>query len=910
MTRTLSDDVHLVGDTLGHVLREVGGDALFDAVETMRLATKTVHEHDGTAAADAARARLAEVATDLPPGISLDVVRAFTLYFQLVNVAEDVNRTRELRRREVAAGFDMVAESLPAAFARLEGEGASREEVLEALGELRLSYVFTAHPTEARRRTTERLLADVRQTLERRDRSHLVPTETLREARWLRASIESLWQHAAERDDRPEVLEEVQAGLWYLEMVMMDVVPRFLRRLHRAFEAHFGPVDPLELPPVVRFGSWMGGDRDGNPFVTDAITEQALELHRDVVLNRYVADVLRLIDPLAAVEHRLEAHPALDAALERGAAAVPDAAEAVDRRNPREPLRRLLSFCRVRLERTRTQGTGAYPDADAFLDDLLAMRDTLRAARTPALADDRLLDLIHRVRVFGFHLASLDVREDSRAHRPAVAELLGDPGYAGRSPEARVEALSGLALPGRGAPTPSPATRRVLGLFASLRRLQGRFGREAVGTYVISMTESAADVLEVLRLAELHEVADHIDVVPLLETPADLANAATVLRSMLADEGYRRHVARRGDVQELLLGYSDSMKEGGILASRVRILAAQRAAADVCREHGVRLRLFHGRGGSVSRGGGPTHRAIRALPRDAFSGDMKITEQGEIRAANFANPDLAVRYLEQTVGAALLTRSEARHARSATPEAATERESDAALLGELADAAYRAYRELVDDPGLLTYFQTATPFQFITELNIASRPSKRRDGDLALSDLRAIPWVFSWSQSRHVTTGWFGVGTALREKLAEDGGDARLRAFYERSAFFRDLLDNVAMAVAKSDLGIARRYAELCPDTAIRTRIFDRIARERAATAEALRVVTGQPTLLAQDPVLERSIRLRNPYVDPLSYLQVAAMRRLTFDRSPDDDEARIAGLHHVARVAVHGIAAGLRHTG
>jgi phosphoenolpyruvate carboxylase len=778
--------------------------------------------------------------------------------------------------------------------------GATRDQALRALSDVKLTFVFTAHPTEARRQTTERLLADVARVLRRRDRRALTALEVAGEDRRLRAAIEALFQHAAERTERPDVLDEVQAGLWYLRHVLLDVGPRFQRRLRHAFEEQFGPVESLELPTPVRFGSWMGGDRDGNPYVTSDVTARTLELHRGIVLDRYARDLERLVDPLAAVAHRLPDHPDLDHALARAAEAVPELVDETVRRNPREPLRRLLTFVMDRIRRTRGFLAGAYDRPAAFLDDLLVMRDVLRRANAEALPDDALLDLIHRVRCFGFHLAAVDVREDSRVHREVVAELVGDPAYPSASSADRIAALGPLALPEEGSRGQSEPVTRLLGLFDTIRRLQRRFGSAAIGTYVISMTESVADVLEVLRLAELHGIDSALDIVPLLETPDDLARAGQLLDALFANDRYARHLDQRGRTQELLVGYSDSMKQGGMLASRVRVAAAQRAAAAVCRRHDVGLRVFHGRGGSVSRGGGPTHRAILALPRDAFSGEARITEQGEMRAHNFANPDLAVRYLEQSVGAAMQVRWEGA---SDPPHAAT----DADTLARLADTSQAAYRAFVDDPRLVPYFRTATPFEHVAALNIASRPARRAGADVGLSGLRAIPWVFSWSQSRHVLTGWFGVGSALSSVLEEPGGQELLGELYRRSRFLRDLIDNVEMALSKTDLPIASRYADLCPDTGTRG-LFAVITGEFARTVAAVLHVTGRSELLADDPVLAQSIRLRNPYVDPLSYLQLEALRRLRGeDRTTGDDRVAWA---KVARVTVQGIAAGIRHTG
>lgn len=884
LARTLPGDVRLLGDTLGDVLRAHGGDALFQSVERMRGAAKRAREGDR----GDARRELAEIAGSLEPKLALDVVRAFTLYFQLVNQAEDVHRARELRRRERAR--EPVAESLAAVTAELHAKGASFEQIRAALDDVHLSFVFTAHPTEARRRTTERLLADVRISLEALDRTSPTPPEERRLHRRVRATVEALWEHASERSEKPTVLDEVKTGVWYLRNVLLDVVPEVQRRLARALEGAFAQtVDPSSLPCPVVFGSWMGGDRDGNPFVDDATLERTLEIHRFICLDRYGKDIDALVDPLATAAHRLPRCTALDDAIARAEAAVPEVAGNAARRNPDEPLRHLLTLVRDRIERTSRGAAGGYAHPDDFVDDLQAMRAALRGAGALSLPDDALLDLVLRVRVFGFHLAALDVREDSAVHRAVVAELLDDPSYPERSVAERITALQRLRLPARGAKI-SPEARRCLSLFETLARCQARFGRDAAHTYIISMTESEADVHEAWRLLELHGIADHVDVVPLFETREALEATVPILSALLRHPGYREHVRRRGELQELLVGYSDSMRQNGTLASRILVLETQRSATRVCATNGVKLRIFHGRGGSTSRGGGPTYRAIRALPPEVFSGDAKITEQGEVRSFHFASPDLAGRYLEQTIGAALLSRYEARYA----PRAEVPKES--ALLPRLAETSAAAYRRLVEDPGLVPYFASATPFPVIAQLNIASRPSKRGGGALTLARLRAIPWVFAWSQQRSVITGWYGVGTALAEL-----SDAELHALFASSPFFRDVLDNVEMTLAKSDLAIADRYAQLCDDEAIRTRIRGAIDDEHARTVREVLRATGASLILDDDPVIRGSIELRNPYVDPLSYLQIEALRRTRSGEEAWND---------VARAAVQGIAAGLRNTG
>jgi phosphoenolpyruvate carboxylase len=894
MARSLAQDVRLLGDTLGEVLRAHGGAELFDCVERMRLSAKTAREAGDAPRGREARRILELAAERMDPESAREVVRAFSVYFQLVNIAEDLERARILRRRESEGG--PVPESLDAAVAELVESGAGPDEIRSALADLRLSFVFTAHPTEARRRTTERLLATARRALVDLDRRSLTPEDREAVDRRLRATVEALWEHAEHRERPPEVLEEVKAGLWYLRNVLLDVLPRLQRRLATAMGRVDPDLDPAELPVPVVFGSWMGGDRDGNPFVNDAVTERTLELHRRIVLDRYLLDLDGLVDDLAATARRLPDSPALDAAIAGAEAQVPEVVDAVRARNPDEPLRRLLSLMRERIDRTRFFKAGGYPDAAAFLSDLKVLRGVLRRANARALPDDALLDLVFRVRCFGFHLAALDVREDARVHREVVAEILGEPDYPSWPWARRREILATLTLPADRSGLSAEA-RRVLDCFATLKRLQTRFGPETLATYIASMTDDPADVLEVLRLASLHDLEGAIDIVPLLETRDALDRAGPLLEVLLADDAYRAQLRRRGDVQELLIGYSDSMKDAGILASRVAVLDAQVAAARACEAAGIRLRVFHGRGGTISRGGGPTHRAIRALPRPAFSGDVKITEQGETRSYHFGDPDLALRYLGRALGAALVVRWEARQDRGWRPS------DETPLLRRLADESHRAYRRLTELPGFFTYFEAATPLAHIARLNVASRPSRRRAGH-GLEDLRAIPWVFAWSQARHVITGWYGVGTALSAVAGEPGGEKALARLYETSPFFQDLLDGVQMVLAKGDLHIAERYAALCRDEAARERVFGAIREEHALTVERILGIIGQAALLDDDPVLQRSIRLRNPYVDPLSYLQVAGLRR-----AREGGEAAEAW-DRLILGAVKGISAGLRNTG
>jgi len=893
MSRTLSDDVRLLGDTLGAVIRAHGGAALFERVESMRRDAKQAREEQGERA-EAARARLEHAARGMGAETALEVVRAFALWFELVNQAEDVHRARTLRRREREGGPEGVPESLAAVAAELAGRGVTPHEALAALDDVSLRFVLTAHPTEARRRTTERLLERVRGGLEQLDRRDPTPGEEAGIRRRLRAQIEALWEHAPHRREQPSVLDEARTGLWYLERVVLDVLPRAQRSLRRALEELGAPpTRPLAIP--VRFGSWMGSDRDGNPHVTDDVTGQVLELQRDIALRRYVADLDALLDPLAASARRIPPHAGLERALARAAGHVPEIVDEVEARSSDEPLRRLVRFARERVERARRFTDGAYASAEELVADLEVIRDVLRSMSARALADDGLEDLLVRVRCFGFCLAPLEVREDARVHRRVVAELLGDPDYPARPSTERIRRLEGLALPeGAAADALSDEARRLLSLLRRVGELRRRFGPDAIATWVISMCHAPADAVEVMQLAEAAGLGGALDVVPLLETGAALEGAGGFAADLFGVERYRGHLRERGDLQEVMVGYSDSMKENGILTSRVRVREAQRALARECERHGIALRVFHGRGGSVSRGGGPSHRAIRALPGEAFSGRIKLTEQGETRASHFGSPDLALRYLEQTLGAAWLHRCEARR------QERGEAETVVAALERLAERGRRAWRELVDGRPLLRFFTAATPFETVASLHIASRPAARtRDGEPSLEDLRAIPWVFAWSQARLVLTGWYGVGSAFAQ---EDPAD--LGALLRDSPFLRDLVDNVEMTLAKADLSIASRYAALCEDAEVREGVFAPIREEFERSRRAVLAVKGARELLGDDEVLRESIRLRNPYVDPLSYVQVEALRRRR--AGGDDAEA----WSRVARLSVQGIAAGLRNTG
>ncbi len=891
--RDLNDDVRYLGRVLGDALRDAGGAGLFDDVEAMRTACKQARESNSD------YERVDQIVERLSAERAVDVARAFTIYFRLVNLAEDVHRARVLRERERKRDQrGPVAESFGEIVGGLRKAGVSRAETIEAVRATHVQCVFTAHPTEARRRTTERLLVSVRRCLEEWDRTNPTAAEARVLDRQIRAAVEALWQHAPGRSTKPEVIEEVKAGLWYFDNIIFEAAPRMHRRFVAELNAAYPDqpaIEPLDVDLMLSFGSWMGGDRDGNPYVDEVVTERTLHLQRQSAVRRYERDLAILVDHLAADSSRLATFTKLDATLARSERAVPEIAAAANARNPREPLRRLLTFMRERLKRAARFAPGGYEDGEAFAQDLHVVHDVLKKSGGLGLADAHLTDLIIRVRMFGFYLAQVDVREDARIHRKVVGRWLGDDAYPDRTPAERLKLLEAHGLTDEAIEgADDDLCARQHALLSSLPKQSARYGSRALHTYIISQCESATDVLEVLHMLRWAGVDHRFDIVPLFESRTALAALPETLENLLQNESYREHLSHRGRCQEVLLGYSDSMKEAGIMASRIDLLEAQLAATRVCKKHDVSLRFFHGRGGSVSRGGGPTHRAIQALPASAFSGQMRITEQGETRSFHFGHPELATRYLEQMLGAAM---SKSVASRQASGGHSVDKHEIFETLARKSEAAYRA---LVESDDLVTYFKSCSPAPWLGSLNIGSRPSRRKSGS-GLEGLRAIPWVFSWSQNRHVITGWYGAGTALGEFDV-----AELRELLAQSPFFADMLDNIQMTLAKADLRIGARYAALAPSEHVRNAIFVPIEKEFAVTVERILAIRNQGELLEHDPIIANSIALRNPYVDPLSFLQVRALKQLSSeDSGPEQDH-----WEKVCRITIQGIAAGLRNTG
>ncbi len=943
----LSQDVGLLGRLLGDVLREQEGDEGFALVEELRARTKALRSPDpdppdfgveGLALLERCRA--------LDEASIRRLVRAFTLYFHLVNVAEEHHRLRVLRQRDASAPDTPRPESLSAAVEEAARGGVDAAALQRLLDALDVEPVFTAHPTEARRRTVLHKLRALARLAESLDDPRLTPVETAGLHQRVCEVVTALWRTEERRGRPPTVLDEVRNSLFYFQESLWTAVPRLYRDLEQALARAY-PQSSFRVPVFLRFGSWVGGDRDGHPHVTAGITEHTVRLHRDVALSLLEEDVRALQQDLSLraegdrvpgpLRQALAAEAALAPRLtERSAAAFPDepyrqltaivlARLGAARRANATSLRRLASYVNEGgltdevwgegppspAPESGTEDESAYTEPRELLDALRALQAGLEAQGALRLAAGALQDLARRVQVFGFQLARLDLRQHSRVMSEALAELLRRSGdasdYLALAEPARANLVSRLLS----APAPpawdregcAPATREVLDLFETVQRLGRELGTGAFGVFIVSMTAGVSDVLTPLlfaRHAGLFEPArdgsparSSLEVVPLFETIGDLRACAGLVQELFALPVYAQQLDAWNRRQQVMLGYSDSNKDGGFLAANWELYRAQQALADACQRAGVTLSLFHGRGGAIGRGGGPTGRAIQAQPPGTVQGRLRLTEQGESAFARYAHPQVAHRHLEQTVHAVMRA--------TLVPSAAPLRPAWTAVLARAAEDARAAYRALVyDDPDFVRYFREVTPIDLVSDLLIGSRPARRQSGD-RIEDLRAIPWVFSWTQSRYGLPGWYGLGAAFGATPADAGVLAEM---YRDWPFFRSLIDNAQLGLGRSSLAIARLYDGLA-EPERRARFFGAVDAEWRRTVEVITAATGGPPLHGS-PILRRSIQLRNPYVDPLSFVQVGLLDALRAAGASPASES----LRHLAALTVNGIAAGLQNTG
>lgn len=936
--------VRQLGNLVGATIIEQEGETIFELVEEIRSLTRAQRQGDITADVQIEQ-RTAHLVDDLEK--TLGVLKAFTTYFQLINLAEEQQRVRVLRQRaSQAEEHDQpMSETIAEAVETLHAEGVQPFAIRHLLENLLIQPVFTAHPTEAKRRTILLKLLDLARLLNDLDARILIPSE--KTAIWgqIREIVVALWQSDVNRERRPDVMDEVREGLYFFETTLFDLLPEIYQQLEQALEKTY-PQETFAVPTFLRYGSWMGGDRDGNPFVTRAVTEDALRAQKRQALELYRRAVNGLYGHLSVAYTRCGFSQEFLDSLAHDLERAPQTDKARLERFSLEPYRQKMILVYRRLgatiglndEKWEVQKTSpwAYQSAAEFVQDLELIQDSLRQNNGRQLAEGRFARLVQQARIFGFHLASMDIRQHSDRHREAVAELLQHY-YRFRYPEFDYISLpeaEQVQLLVEEIESPRPLTARLqfsdttnetVAIFRTIRQAHQKIGPEAIRTYIISMATSVSHVLEVLLLAKDADLFGQIDIVPLFETIDDLTHAPDVVATLFETPVYRQHLAARNNHQEIMIGYSDSNKDGGYLRAKWILYQAQKALAETCDTHGVKLTLFHGQGGSIGRGGGPANRAILAQPPGSVQGRIKITEQGEVISARYSNQAIARRHLEQLIHAVLLssfgrkivgTKTKISVPKVDRPTDETEEEAWVEILEEASTRAEYKYRALVGNPAFLRYFHEATPIEQLGQMNIGSRPAKRRE-TTGISDLRAIPWVFSWAQSRVNLPGWYGLGTGLsaeppmaRETARTGHGTsvptgermAALQEMYRNWPFFRTVIDWAQLSMRRADMTIATLYTTLT-DVETRNAIFNDIVEEFRLTERIILAITGQDTLLDNEPWLQRSINLRNPYIDPLNYIQVALLDK---QRATDDDPR----LRQAILLSVNGIAAGLQGTG
>jgi phosphoenolpyruvate carboxylase len=908
----LGAEIRFLGRVLGEVIREQAGNTLFDLEEEVRLGARARR-----GGALGARQALDERIHAMSSEQARTVVRAFTLFFDLMNLAEDRARVRVLRERERARHPEPRPESMEEAVRMMRQAGLDAAGIQRLLDLLSIELVFTAHPTEAKRRSVRTKVRFLRQSLVQLDDADLLPREQERIIARIRSLVTGLWQTDLVRPRRPSVLEEVEVGM-YFAATLWEVAPDLYADLDRALGKTYPGAD-FRLPAFLSFGSWIGGDRDGNPFVSAGVTERTFVRMRAAAVEAHLARCRMLFDELTSSERQAAVSPDLLQAVQRRAEEFPEAAALLEPLSPHETYRRFLKTVEWRLERTKVGETlhdpprGAYSSGAELAADLRLVMDSLRMNRGGLIAEGALQGWLWQTEIFGLHFACLDIRQESIRNTAVVSEItraLGlCPDYAALDEEGRRRLLRG-SMGARLTVSPlelGTDTRETLEVYNVLRRAAATVGEESLGGHIISMTHRFSDILAALWLQELgtggtqgRPGSTGMDIVPLFETIEDLGRARDMVQDMLNDPVYRRHLERRRNVQVIMIGYSDSTKDGGYLAACWALYRTQSELSRLAQQHGVRLIFFHGRGGALGRGGGPAARSILALPPESLGAGLRMTEQGEVLADRYDDPRIAGRHLEQVIWATL-----AASVQPLTPP----RPEWLAAMEELSREALAAYRALVEEPCFLLYFEQATPIREIESLPIASRPAHRH-GARGLADLRAIPWVFAWTQNRCMIPAWYGLGSAFEAYgRAHPDGSTTLRAMYEGWPFFRATLDNAVLALAKSDMDIGRAYAALVEDTEARERIWGMIESEYTRSRDAVLATNGQPNLLEEVPWLQNSIRQRNPNTDPLNLLQVEWLRRLReSERAGDEEEQKEC--RELLRLTIEGVAAGMRTTG
>ncbi len=891
----LRADVRALGRLVGEVISEQCGEDFYATVEAVRRAA-IARRRGEAGAGEALSTRL----HSLDATAAGELVRAFATYFQVVNLVEEVDRIRRLRERQ-RQGESPEMEGLVDAFKKLSDAGFSIAELKALIDNVVIEPVFTAHPTEATRRSIlEKQQRIIRALTDRLDTS-MTPAEERAAMGVVRTQVATAWQTEEHPSLRPSVADELEHVLFYMTDIIYRIVPPFYEEVEASLAHVYGPeAEGLSLPPMLRFASWVGGDMDGNPNVNADTLRRALREQRRAILDRYRSECRELARGLSQCLTRVDADPAVLRRIEAYSAMFPEAAERIPPRHRGMPYRELLPLVSARLEATASDAGNAYDGPEEFMADLRAMETSLRNHRGQHAGLFSVRRFIRRAETFGFHLATVDVRQDAGVHREVMAACLGDASWEQRSPDERADVLArAIAEEREPLAVESEQAARTFDVFRAIGELRRRYGPRAIGCYIISMTQGRDDILTVLLLARWAGLTTEdggvdLDVAPLFETVGDLDAAPAIMEHMLADARYRAHLAARDDRQVIMVGYSDSSKDGGLVASRWALQCAQKSLVDITERYGVDVTFFHGRGGTTSRGGGRIQQAVLAAPRGSVRGRLRVTEQGEVIHTKYGVRSTAMRTLETSLAPVLQA--------TGAPPVLDDREAGwESVMAEIAQASRSAYRGLVyEDERFFDYFRTATPIDVIERMQIGSRPASRKAGQ-SIRNLRAIPWVFSWTQSRQILPGWFGVGSGLEAAVNQHGEEAVAEMLREWR-FLATVVNDVEMVLAKVDLGIGAHYADLAPAAA--RGVFDDISAEYRRTVDCILRLKGNQELLDDEPLLKRSIGLRNPYMDPMSLMQVDLLARW---RAADRDDSE---LFRGLLATVNGIAHGMQQSG
>ena len=925
--KALRSRVKLLGTLLGNVLNEQAGGHVYTAVESLRKGYISLRKKDSPGK----RRQLAHLIDQLDPDTLSTVIRGFSIYFSLVNIAEEAFQHQQ--RRKAKKNNQPIIGSFEHTIEHFKNDGIKADELQSLLDELAYIPVITAHPTESKRRSTMENLRRIFRSSETLDDPRLTKAEKEELTQSLQNQIQVLWKTDEVRSHKPNVEDEIRLGLHYAQESLFKAIPQVYRDLEKNITTHYGLDEDgeptVQVPSYLHFGSWIGGDRDGNPFVKPETTKNALFMQARVALIEYIRRIAELQKELTHSSHFCQISEEFQSALDQNSELAEEVYKDKAERFITEPYRRSLHMIRFRIERNLRNirntvlGNGTEPEKFAYesetelLNDLKVMSRSLISHGDRATSSGKLKDLIRLIESFGFYLFKLDIRQESTRHSEAVAEILEGvkPGsnYESLNEEQRLETLSELV---KNPPTIdwqqtnyTDNTQETLDVFKTMQEMRQSLSNKCFGAYVISMTHEASHVLEVMFLAVLNGLANattnecNIEIAPLFETVEDLAHIQPVMSRLFENETYKALLKSSGNTQEIMLGYSDSCKDGGILAAVWNLYGAQVDITELGNQHGINLRLFHGRGGTVGRGGGPTHDAILSQPAGTVHGQIKFTEQGEVLSFKYSNISTAI--YELTVGSTGLIKA----SRCLIDPPVDHNQGNLVIMNELAETGENSYRTLAEKtPGFLDYFYEATPVSEIALMNIGSRPSHRKQGDRSKSSVRAISWVFGWAQARHTLPAWFGIGTAL-EQWSESNpeGVSKLQSMYKEWPFFNALISNTQMALFKADMDIAKEYSSLCEDPAMGERLHGIISEEYKKTVEqVLKIINGHE-LLEENPTLLLSLTRRNPYLDPLSHIQVKTIRRYRSlsEGSPEKEEL----LKPLLR-SINAIATGMRNTG